>query len=203
VSRPRLTRGSAAISSSLRWPDDAGPWEITAHWGQVNGRPVIVGLDVHSYAGQIMRVDGSMEWRPVGDQLAEVTQGVLRGISITKIRDDTREALIRNSEALLAVLPPEMELHAEWAADRLSTLTAKGERRKRRPAAGEDTLRLVAALYTEAIGRGDKAPAKYVEDQLRERGEPRLSTKGGRVLVRQWIRRARERGYLPPNGGSK
>jgi len=63
----------------------------------------------------------------------------------------------------------------------------------------------VAALYMQAVRSGDKAPAKYVEDQLRAKGEQRLSVKpsSARVLVRQWIRRARERGYLPPNGGDK
>jgi transposase InsO family protein len=41
-------------------------------------------------------------------------------------------------------------------------------RPERRPAAGEDLLRHVAALYPEAIDSGSKTPSKDVEDQLRE-----------------------------------
>jgi hypothetical protein len=189
---------------AIRWPGPDGPWLITTHWATMDGRLAIVGLDVRSYH----------EGQPVGDRLAEVTQPVLRGISITKIREHAREILIRShpSPLLFRPIPPDgvgpdilkdpdaAEAIAGWLDERLSLLTAKGEPRKRRPPAGEELLRHVAALYAYADGSGDKAPAKYVADQLREAGEPRLSTQGGRVLVRQWIRRARERGYLPPNG---
>jgi hypothetical protein len=199
----------------VRWPDDEGPWLIAAHWAKVEGRPVIVGLDIRSYA------DEHCVRYPVGDDLAEVTQRVLRGIPISAIRDATREQLIRNSEYLalgLFSVPlnsdeeppiarhPELMEHAKRAAEALSMLTAKGEPRKRRQAASDELLRRVAALYAYAVGSGDKAPARYVEQQLRAAGEPRLSFDGdsARVLVRQWIRRARDRGYLDPaKGGNR
>jgi hypothetical protein len=190
----------------VRWPDD-GPWWITAHWAQVDGRPAIVGLDIRSYFETSID-DGDVVRTPVGDKLAEVTQRVLRGISISAVRDATRQQLL-DSVSFTATLPAEdvAELadRGYWAAERLTALTAKGEPRKRRPAANDELLRHVAALYAYAVGSGDKAPAKYVEDQLRADGEPRLSTAGGRVLVRQWIRRARERGYLdhPAKGGDQ
>jgi hypothetical protein len=99
--------------------------------------------------------------------------------------------------------PEAAEAFAGWLTERRSMLTAKGEPRKRRPPADDDHLRRVADLYTAAYGSGSKSPAKDVEEELRRLGEPRLSTKGSRVQVRQWIRRARERGYITINGESK
>jgi hypothetical protein len=206
------------LSASLRWPGDEGPWLLTAHWAKLDGGPAIVGLDIRSYT------EADSARYPVSDDLAEVTQRVLRGITISTIRDTTREALIRDSEHLaLGVFSvplnaegepdgeppiarhPELMEHAGRAMERLQMLTVKGEPRKRRPAATEMLLRRVAALYAYAVGVGDKAPARYVEQQLRADGEHRLSHDGesARVLVRQWIRRARERGYLAPVKGEK
>jgi hypothetical protein len=184
------------MEASVRWPDETGPWLIATHWAQVEGRAMIVGLDVRSFYDKELK-DGSLVRVPVGGQWAEVTQRVLRGIHISQIRDLTRAHLRRDAEsALFSPAPQFVADHAQWAYERLARLTAKGEPRKRRPPAGDDLLRRVAALYEHAVENGDTKPAKYVEDQLRDAGEQRLSTKGGRVLVRQWIRRARERGYL-------
>jgi hypothetical protein len=175
---------------------------------------VIVGLDIRSFIDAAIDLgDGIVMRLPVGDHPDEVTQRILRGIPISTIRDRARQEMIdAASLASLAVKsvplepeapepdPEEVAAVDEWAAERISMLTAKGEPRKRRPPATEDLLRHVAALYTEAVGQGDTMPAKYVEDHLRAAGEERLSTAGARVQVRQWIRRARERRYLtiPP-----
>jgi hypothetical protein len=191
-----ISRSEPEIAASVRWPDEAGPWLVTAHWAKVDGRAVIVGLDVRSYVDHPTGADGSVMREPVSDQLAEVTQRVVRGLLISKIRDLTRADLIGRSESVLFSSDPEIVAdHGDWAADRLDMLTAKGEPRKRRRPATEDLLRHVAALYTEAVGQGDTMPAKYVENRLRAAGEllPPLSS---RVLVRQWIRRARQRKYL-------
>lgn len=187
------------------------------HWANVDGRAVIVGLDVRSFTDVFSDVyPGPV---PVGEELAEVSQRVIRGIPISRIRDLTREQLIDAAwESMLAIRsaplkpdgsapdesdfpvnlmsPDETVAHDQHATEQISMLTAKGEPRKRLPPATEELLRRVAGLYTRAVASGDKAPAKYVEEKLREAGEPRLSSKGSRVQVRQWIRRARERGYL-------
>lgn len=193
------------MAAAVRWPDEQGPWLITAHWAKVDDRPMIVGLDVRSFTDR--------DQAPVSDHLLEVTQRVLRGLPISRIRDLTRAQLIETamlpslgirsipidgdeSDMDLNWMDPEDVAAMDERAAAAHTLTAKGEPRKRRPAAGEDLLRRVAVLYAEAVGQGDTMPAKYVEEKLSEAGEPRLGTKGGRVLVRQWIRRARERGYL-------
>jgi len=198
------------LPASVRWPDaERGPWVVTAHWAKVNERAVIVGLDIRSFD----HLDA-----PIGDDLAEVTQRVLRGIPISQIRETTRDQVIaahmmpslaiHSAPLVDGAKAPADSMHPEdvaaidqQATEAYRALTAKGQPRKRRPPATEALLRTVAELYTHAVTSGDKMPAKYVEAQLRAAGEPRLSTKGGRVQVRQWVRRARERGYLtiPPN----
>lgn len=192
-----MTADAPGIAGSVRWPDEDGPWSITAHWAKIDGRLVIVGLDLRSFHDEDLGA-GTTARLPISDQLAEVTQRVLRGIPISSIRDRIRQQLVHKSEATMFAAARDEDLaeHGEWAADRLTELTAKGEPRQRRQPAGEDLLRQVAKLYEQALAQGDKMPAKFVEESLRAAGEPRLSTKGGRVLVRQWIRRARERGYL-------
>jgi hypothetical protein len=138
----------------------------------------------------------------------------LRGIPISQIREETRAELAdvigrlatRLTDLGYGDLNPDDPAAAgldQWLDKQLTTLTTKGEPRKRRPAATEALLRHVAALYEHAVSHGDKTPVKYVEEHLRAAGEPRLSAVGGRVQVRQWVRRARERGYLtvPPTRG--
>jgi hypothetical protein len=79
-----------------------------------------------------------------------------------------------------------------------TSLTAAGTPRQRRRPASDDHLRLVAALYAEALAAGQhRTPARYVEQQLRQRGV-QVSARGGRDQVRKWIQRARERGFIPP-----
>lgn len=46
-------------------------WNVTAHWANIDGRAVIVGIDIR------------------GTQPTEVTQRVLRAIAISQIRDST------------------------------------------------------------------------------------------------------------------
>ena len=78
-----------------------------------------------------------------------------------------------------------------------SQLTKGGSPRKRRPAASGDLLAQVAAYYNEAVALGSKTPVKYAEDRLRAAGAP-VSSRGGRVQVRKWVQRARQKGLIPP-----
>jgi hypothetical protein len=206
-------------SRSVRWPDEDGPWQITAYWGMVDGRPAMVGLDVRSFTGSIDFEDEEILF-PVSDDLAEITQRVMRGISISHIREHTRTEIAMGLMDHYSApnkedgSPPDFDdfpVNHMDPADRASreeqfmALTAKGKPRQRRPAAGDAVLREVARLYELAVSTGDKMPAKFVEQRLREAGTD-LPAKGSRVLVRQWIRRSRERGYLtvrpPTNQGA-
>lgn len=199
----------------LSWTAASGsPWLVTTHWAQVDGQAAIVGLDVRSFAD--IDADGTSIREPVGDDLAEVTQAVLRGLRISQIREDARHQILRNVEhfELLSSLdaasvpigadPDEWKADHEqvwaadaaWAVDRRTALTAKGERRQRRPPATEALLRRVAALDEEAKRLGDKASAKYVYERLVAAGEVQSHHESsGRAQVRKWIQRARE---LPP-----
>jgi hypothetical protein len=190
-----LTPTPAGREVTVPWTHPTGQWMVTTHWALIRGRAVIVGLDIRSFREMGVSDDPAEDRVPVGDDLTEVTQRVLRELPISKIRDAARADMLRDAEVLSRVLPDDTVY-----VERSEVLTAKGEPRKRRPKASEALLRHVAALYAEAAARGDKHPSKYVERELRKAGEPRLSTNGGRVLVRQWIRRARERGFLtiPP-----
>jgi hypothetical protein len=178
------------------WRDPTGgDWEITPHWAEVDGRAAIVGLDVRSF--REFGSDGDR--RPVGDKLAEVTQRVLRGLPFASAREETRTRLLHESAALADYFTVDHDdgLGSVIQAERTKTLTTRGEPRKRVPAASVDLLSEVARIYLAATASGDKTPAKFVEDRLREAGVP-ISERGGRAQVRKWIQRARERGLIPP-----
>jgi len=194
------------MAVSVRWPDDQGQWLVTAHWAKVAGRAIVVGLDVRSFR-DIDLGGGTSLREPISDDLAEVTQEVIRSVGISKIREWTRRRLIENALWVSSIQveddDPSREQLSEardWAAGRFVALTAKGEPRKRHPSPSDDLLRKVAELYQRAEAQGDKAPNKYIERVLREAGEPLLSIASASDLVRKWTHRARQRGYLPPKG---
>jgi hypothetical protein len=185
--------------------EDGSPWQITPHWALVDGRAVIVGLDIRSFveieydpedpdslSGQRVPVD------PVIG-LAEVTQQVLRSVSISHLRQESAahvaEGLRAFSSSLTALAPP--SVLSDFASDAAETLTASGQPRKRRSPASDALLTRVAEIYKAAVESGSKAPAAAVEDLLRAEGIS-ISTKGGRGQVRKWIQRARQKGLLPP-----
>jgi hypothetical protein len=177
----------------------------TVHWGWIDGRPAIIGLDIRSFSDATR--DRLPNGWPKNDRYAEVTQRVLRGISISAIREQVRDDLIKHGHAIGQIMAsqPDGEIDAERIAQAYSeaaaTLTKQGRPRKRAPSAGRDVLTRVAALYREAQSdlRESKTPARHVEQRLRAEGYP-VSERGGRDQVRKWIQRAREQGLLPPAG---
>ena len=190
--------------SATRWIDDATGthWELTATWALIDGRATMVGLDVRSFADL---ANGDRE--PIGDHPGEVTQRVLRGIPLSIIREQTRSqaaaAAVHNAEimagATLRMPGAEAELNAEAASfmDLANAYTAKGEPRKRTPAATEELLVEVARLYQKAMADYGTTPAKHVEEGLRAGGWP-VSARKGRDQVRKWIQRARAARLIPP-----
>ena len=50
--------------------------------------------------------------------------------------------------------------------------------------------------YNEAVALGSKNPVGYAEDRLRTAGHRQFC--GGRVQVRKWVQRARQKGLIPP-----
>jgi hypothetical protein len=188
--------------------EEGGPWHITPHWAFVEGRATLVGLDIRSFTEPWIEdpahPDGGYEGpRQAVDLslgLAEVTQKVLREVSITEVRNETAAHLANALGDLSSSLDEAyqrrtaLSLHAAEVA---SSLTQSGKSRVRRPAAGDALLSRVAAYYNEAVRIGSKTPVKYAEDRLRASGAP-VSERGGRVQVRKWVQRARQKGLIPP-----
>ena len=188
--------------------EEGSPWHVTPHWAVVDGRATLVGLDIRSFTEPW--VEDAAHPDDVGDRprepvdpslgLAEVTQKVLRGVSIETVRNKSAAYLASALGELSASLdaaykkPTALSLHAAEVA---SQLTKGGRPRKRRPAASDDLLSQVAVYYNKAVMAGNKTPVKYAEDNLRAAGAP-VSPQGGRVQVRKWVQRARQRGLIPP-----
>lgn len=188
----------------MYWVDASGAtWGLDARWTLLDGRLTLVGLDIRGFRGQ---ADGTQEW--LDGQPAELTQRVLRGIPISRVREETRgmkaAAALRNAQ----LVSQHAQSHPDMA-EVLGTLvsdytelaeayTAKGKPRKRLPAASSGLLDQVARLYLAAVAAGDKAPARTIEPLLRDAGWPVNPPPSGRHQVRKWIQRARERGLIPP-----
>ncbi|GGK41778.1 hypothetical protein GCM10010124_38230 [Pilimelia terevasa] len=178
--------------------DDDSPWHVIPHWAMVDGKALLVGLDIRSFV-EDMPDDARDAWpsrRPVAGHLQELTQKVLRGIPLSAVRDESRKHLADKLGALAGGLP-DSPLQRR-AGQHATAMTASGKPRRRRPSASDDLLVRVAQLYAkaEAVGQG-RAPARFVEQELRREGFD-VSTRGGRDQVRKWIQRARERKLLPP-----
>jgi hypothetical protein len=188
--------------------EDGSPWHVMPHWAMVGGRAILVGLDIRSFVEPWIpdpdHPDGGYEGpRQAVDLdggLAEVTQRVLRGISISTVRRESSAHLAEAMSALAASLDaayPSTTPLSRHAAEIASQLTQSGTPRKRRPAASDDLLSRVAAYYNEAVARGSKTPVRDTEGRLREAGDP-VSARGGRVQVRKWVQRARQKELIPP-----
>jgi hypothetical protein len=189
--------------------EQGSPWHVTPHWAEVDGKAMMVGLDIRSFTAPWVKDsddpldDGHEGPREPADPslgLAELTQAVLRGVSISTVRSRSAAYLADVLGALCAQLDaafgPRTALGVH-AGEVASQLTQGGSPRKRRPPASGDLLAQVAAYYNEAVTLGSKTPVKYAEDRLRATGAP-VSARGGRVQVRKWVQRARQKGLIPP-----
>ena len=190
--------------------EQGSPWHITPHWALVDGKAMMVGLDIRSFTEHWVVEDpddpfdgghqGSREPADPSLGLAELTQAVLRGVSISAVRSESAAHLAdihgTFSAQLAAAYGPGTALGIR-TGEVASQLTKGGSPRKRRPAASGDLLAQVAAYYNEAVALGSKTPVKYAEDRLRTAGAP-VSSRGGRVQVRKWVQRARQKGLITP-----
>ena len=189
--------------------EPGSPWQITPHWAEVDGKAMMVGLDIRSFTTPWVQDpddpfdEGEKGPREPADPslgLAELTQAVLRGVSISAVRNSSAaylaDALGTVSAQLDAAHGPGTALGVH-TGEIASQLTQGGSPRKRRPPASGDLLAQVAAYYNEANALGSKTPVKYAEDRLRAAGAP-VSARGGRVQVRKWVQRARQKGLIPP-----
>jgi AraC-like DNA-binding protein len=175
--------------------DDNSQWHVVPHWALVDGRAMLVGLDIRCFIQEYDREGNPLPRSPVADRLADLTQHVLRGISLSAVRTQSQTHLARRFTSVAGACP------STPLGDRLealaAALTAKGQPRKRRAPAQDDLLARVAQLYELALSSGSTTPVRYVEERLRQQGIE-ISTRGGRDQVRKWVQRARQRGLLAP-----
>jgi hypothetical protein len=189
--------------------EQGSPWHVTPHWAEVNGKAMMVGLDIRSFTSPWVKDpddpldDGHEGPREPADPslgFAELTQAVLRGVSISAVRSESAAYLAHALGAISAQVDAAfgpgtaLGVHTGEVA---SQLTQGGRPRKRRPPASGELLAQVAAYYNEAVALGSRTPVKYAEDRLSAAGAP-VSTRGGRVQVRKWVQRARQKGLIPP-----
>jgi hypothetical protein len=189
--------------------EQGSPWHVTPHWAEVDGKAMLVGLDIRSFTAPWVKDpddpfdDGHEGPREPADPslgLAELTQAVLRGVSISTVRSESAAYLANAfgtfSAQIAAAYGPRAALGVHLS-ETTSQLTKGGTPRRREPPASETLLTQVAAYYNEAATLGSKTPVKDTEVRLRAAGAP-VSARGGRVQVRKWVQRARQKGLIPP-----
>lgn len=185
-----LTPGPMGEEVTLRWPPDDGPFELRPHLAFVDGRTVIVGIDIRSF---VQHDDGTRA--PVnGEAFSEVDAALLHSLRISEISDRSRIELAAFPNVFSFGRGTD-EMRDEYRR-RTEMLTTRGSVRKRRPAAGDQELSHVADLYRAALAAGGepaRKPAKYVHEHLAESGVDVTP-----VQVRKWIARARREGLLAP-----
>lgn len=191
------------------WYEEGSPWRITPHWAEVDGKVMMVGLDIRSFTAPWVPDpddpfgEGHEGLREPADPLlgfAEVTQAVLRGVSISAVRSESAAYLAQALGTLSAQLDAAFgraTALGTHAGDVASQLTQGGSPRKRRLPADGGLLAQVALYYNEALSLGSKTPVKHAEERLRAAGIS-VSARGGRVQVRKWVQRARQKGLIPP-----
>jgi hypothetical protein len=173
----------------LSWPDENGPFLLTCHLAPIDGRTVLVGLDVRSFRS----VPGGAVPGPQG--LVEVNHAALRSLRAGEIAEAARAKL---AATLAAQVSSRKGTAAERAAAaaRLKALTTPRSARPTGPRTASSQLEKVAELYRRVVAAGgdhERRPSVYVHQALAEQGdEITLNT------VRGQIYRARVKGLIPP-----
>ncbi|MBK9180970.1 MAG: hypothetical protein IPM45_15660 [Acidimicrobiales bacterium] len=157
------------------WPDPfAGPWAVTVHYAEVDGRVEPVGLDVRSFR----EVDGGAV-RPAAPRgrLAPITATVVRSLPTAALVRATRRFLVESArkEAKSEKRPAAQRRALTTAADRLDVPEG-------------DELTRAAAVYRQAWRSGDPAPTRAVAEALGV----------GRNVAAKRVARCRRLGLLPP-----
>ena len=184
--------GSATAGS--RWPDPLrGPWSVTVHWGEQDGKAIPIGFDVRAFRGTPGSEDDPP--RPLAPRSAPwtpLTAEMVRSLQVGALVDDSRANLAAMTEWFEQQPAP---------ARRAATARSKvGAKRLGRPRDRDDAhYALVADLYRHAVATGDRAPAKAVTERLVEQGVrfSSVNDDAKRAQTRKWIAEARRRGLIP------
>jgi hypothetical protein len=184
-----LTPAPDGTSVELPWPDEHGPFLLTCHLALVDGRTLLVGLDVRSF-----RATRSGDVVPGPAGLVEVNHPALRSLRAGEIAEAARARLAAEL-ASQAGSRRRSATQRDVAGQRLEALTTPHRPRPTgfRPASSQ--LQKVADLYLQAVAAGGdsaRRPSIYVHHALAEEGSDiTLNT------VRGQIHRARAKGLIP------
>lgn len=171
-------------SHSSRWPDTLrGPWQLTFHWAEVDGRPECVGLDIRSFR---MKDDKA---RPVGPNMSPVTATVLRRLNVGSLIEEARRDAedIRRYWATAKGVPRRAKRLAAEQARAFDE--SDGRRMGRPPLYGPDHYERVAEVYMA----GGRQPRQAVARQFGI--SPSQASK--------WIKKAEDMGFLQRAEGRK
>lgn len=154
-----------------RYPDrEAGPYTVTLEIGiRDEGRPVVIAVR--------MEGDYDRESREVAAITALIIRLPLQSL-VNEYLEETRASFAPTDFGTIAATET-------WLAIRRTIERSK--KATGRPRLGDDTYRRVADVYTAALRQG-LPPTKTVGD----------AESISRATAATWVRRARQRGFLPP-----
>ena len=169
-----------------RWPDPVqGPYTLRVWFGHPNGYPTVVGVEM--WGVEPVTQPWSSDGEPSRDGLADtaVTSQAIR-IRLGELLD----AWIALHGNIAQPAPSPEKATREEMSELLDR--ARGVQQAL-------FLRQVALEYDTAVRRGDRRPAKAVEEWAAgQEGAPFNSS-----TVRGWIKRAADQGYLPKTSQGK
>lgn len=173
---------------AVDWSDpDGNTWRVRAWWAEVDGRGVLIGMDVHGFSSR-----GNSGWSALGEHNPpELRSKVLRSLPVARLADECR--IVEGAFARATGLPAPKSVQRR-----------PKRRRKREAVLADDQLKRVAEVYQRAMALGGeprRKPARYVETTLAAEGfdgleaSPRYPVAQS-ARVRKWIARARRHEYL-------
>jgi hypothetical protein len=176
---------------------------LTCHLARVNGRTMLVGLDVRSFTTDGVTagdpgVAGSIGAVPGPKGLTELNHLALRSLRAGEIAEAARAKLAAMVAATAGSASWDDSVRAA-AARRFEVLTSPNKSRVAGVRPVSDQLHRVAELYLQAVAAGGdskRRPSIYVHHALTEDGmDVSLNT------VRGQLHRARVKGLIPPAQG--
>jgi hypothetical protein len=183
-----LTPAPDGTTVELPWPEENGPFLLTCHLAQVDGRAQLVGLDVRSF------VEAGGELKPGPQGLAEVNHAMLRSLRAGEVAESARVKLAAELASQSRSRRGTSDQREE-AGRRFAALTAPQPSRPSGFRPASEQLEKVAQLFKEALAAGGEAakkPSLYVHHALASEGSDITLN-----AVRGRIHRARRRGLVP------
>jgi len=180
------------------------PWRLVVHWHLDRGQLVPAGVEMRCYG-----VDGDDETDFFGGQehpqhsaplLDDGEQTRAASSDLVGKRIKWGPVLGEHAARLSRMLAESATETEGWHSGSAQFMREASALAGSLTRATDDTYRLVAALYKEALkGEHRSQPAKYVLHRLIEVYRYPLDpeNESHRVKVRQWIGEARKRNYLP------